>query len=84
MERAEEKEATEKRSRQAAVRIPRLLPRSPPQAEGAVVPLSRVPPVPGDLAAPGSSALIRGPANGSEDQPVPGPLLKRDLGEIYS
>lgn len=35
-------------------------------------------------AAPGSSALIRGPANGSEDWPVPGTLLNRHLDEIYS
>lgn len=42
------------------------------------------PPVPGASTAPGSSALIRGPANGSEDWPVPGTLLNRDLGEIYS
>ena len=45
---------------------------------------SRVPPVPGASTTLGSLALIRGLANGSEDWPVPGTLLNRDLGEIYS
>lgn len=47
------------------------------------------PPGPGSLPRPEpphrpAAALIRGLANGSEDWPIPGTLLNRDLGEIYS
>lgn len=76
---------TEKQSRQAAGTHPS----APPKVAcrglwGQWCPKARVPSMPGASAAPGSSALIRGPANGSEDWPVPGTLLSRDLGEIYS
>ena len=61
---------------------------SPSSSQGhrqrAVVPHAQVLPMPGASPALGNSALIRGPANGSEDWPVPGTLLNRDLGEIYS
>lgn len=66
-------------------RVPWLRPRSPAGAAGAAVPL----PGPRSLPRPEpplrpAAALIRGLANGSEDWPVPGTLLNRDLGEIYS
>lgn len=54
------------------------------RAEGAVCPQPAPSQARASAAALGSSALIRGTANGSEDWPVPGTLLNRHLGEIYS
>lgn len=65
--------------------VPNALPRSPTAGLwGQWCPSAQVPPMPGASTALGGLALIRGPANGSEDWPVPGTLLNRDLGEIYS